>query len=296
LIVFESLNKYWDGSLKGGTSSGQFGHTAGAKSITITNNTIKKNDSYFTIVKSGTQYTITSASGDVIGNSGSSAGLKIGSYTCTITLNNDNTVNILASDGNTQVLYNTSANYIRFYKTSNVTSSSYGKPSLYKLENVNEGGETPEPDPTPDPEEPETPDTPTPGSETTVTMTSFTATSASMDANVSYTTAKGGGTSNPAINDGEIRLYQNSSGGGSITITVKDGYKLQSVTIGSSMKTKVAYTKGDGTTKSASSDLVANGQYTVDDIAENSITFHCMGGDKNSRLYVNYLSVTYQAN
>lgn len=144
LIVFESLNKCWDGSLKGGTSSGQFGHTAGAKSITIANNTIEKNDSYFTIVKSGTNYIITSASGDVIGNSGTSAGLKIGSYICTITLNNDNTVNILASDGNTQVLYNTYANYIRFYKTSNVTSSSYGKPSLYKLENVNEGGETPE--------------------------------------------------------------------------------------------------------------------------------------------------------
>ena len=127
-------------------------------------------------------------------------------------------------------------------------------------------------------------------------MTSFSATSASMDSNVSYSTAKGGGTSEPAINSGEIRLYQNSTGGGSITITVKDGYKLQSVTIGSSMKTKVAYTKGDGKTKSATSDLAADGKYTVDEIAENSITFHCMGSDKNSRLYVNYLSVTYQAN
>ena len=158
-------------------------------------------------------------------------------------------------------------------------------------------GETP--DPTPDPEEPENPDTPeTPetGEPTTITMTTFSATEASMDENVSYTTSKGGGTSAPAVNSGEIRLYQNSTGGGSITITVKDGYKLQSVTIGSSMKTKVAYTKGDGTTKSASSDLAANGQYTVDEIAENSITFHCMGSDKNSRLYVNYLSVTYQAN
>lgn len=155
------------------------------------------------------------------------------------------------------------------------------------------GGETPEPDPTPDPEQPGQGGS---GEPTIVTMTSFSATSASMDSNVSYSTAKGGGTSEPAINSGEIRLYQNSTGGGSITITVKDGYKLQSVTIGSSMKTKVAYTKGDGKTKSASSDLDADGKYTVDEIAENSITFHCMGSDKNSRLYVNYLSVTYQAN
>ena len=155
------------------------------------------------------------------------------------------------------------------------------------------GGETPEPDPTPDPEQPGQGGN---GEPTIVTMTSFSATSASMDSNVSYSTAKGGGTSEPAINSGEIRLYQNSTGGGSITITVKDGYKLQSVTIGSSMKTKVAYTKGDGKTKSATSDLAADGKYTVDEIAENSITFHCMGSDKNSRLYVNYLSVTYQAN
>ena len=137
---------------------------------------------------------------------------------------------------------------------------------------------------------------PAAGSSVTVEMSSFSKTADALDDVISYTTAKGGGTSAPAIIDGEIRLYQNSSGGGSITITVKDGYKLQSVTIGSSMKTKVAYTKGDGTTKSASSDLAANGKYTVDDIAENSITFHCMGSDKNSRLYVNYLSVTYQAN
>ena len=155
LIVFESLNKCWDGSLKGGTDSGQFGHTAGAKSITIANNTIEKNDSYFTIVKSGTNYTITSASGDCIGNSGTNAGLKIGSYTCIITLNNDNTVNILASDGNTQVLYSNSYNYIKFYKTSNAGTSSYGLPCLYRLVNGESGGETPAPG------EPETPVEPT---------------------------------------------------------------------------------------------------------------------------------------
>ena len=206
-----------------------------------------------------------------------------------ITISTDGTASLVAQGTYTRntMQYNQSSGLFACY-----SSASQKALAIYKqMPSSGEAGGT-----TPDPEEPETPDTPTPGSETTVTMTSFSATSASMDGNVSYSTAKGGGTSAPAVNDGEIRLYQNSSGGGSITITVKDGYKLQSVTIGSSMKTKVAYTKGDGTTKSASSDLVANGKYTVDDIAENSITFHCMGGDKNSRLYVNYLSVTYQAN
>lgn len=157
-------------------------------------------------------------------------------------------------------------------------------------------GETP--DPTPDPEEPENPDTPETGEPTTITMTTFSATEASMDDNVSYTTAKAGGTSNPAINGGEIRLYQNSAGtgGGTITITAAEGYKLSSVTIGSSMATSVAYTIGSDTNKSTKANLAANGKYTVNDINASSITFYCMGTSSSSRLYVNYLSATYEAN
>lgn len=132
---------------------------------------------------------------------------------------------------------------------------------------------------------------------TTVTLSTFTATSADMDSVISYTTAKGGGTSNPAINSNVIRLYQNSAGtgGGTITISCKDGYDITSVTIGSSMKTSVAYTLGSETTKSSSNSITAGGTYTYDDSKFDSITFYCMGTDKNSRLYVNYLSVTYEA-
>lgn len=143
LIVFETQNYCWDGSLEGGTSTGQFGHAAGHKSVTIKDNRIEYNDSYFTIAKSGTNYSITSASGSCVGNSGTSAGLKIGGYTCSISLNDDKTVNIISSDGNTQVLYNISASYIRFYKTSNAGSNSYGMPSLYKLIGDENDGETP---------------------------------------------------------------------------------------------------------------------------------------------------------
>ena len=130
----------------------------------------------------------------------------------------------------------------------------------------------------------------------TIEMSTFTKTSDNIDANISYTTAKGNGTSNPAINSGEIRLYQNSdgTGGGTITITAKEGFVLTSVTIGSSMGTSIAYTIGNNTTKSSTESLSANGKKEVV-VNDKSITFYCMGSDKNSRLYVNYLSVTYQA-
>ena len=149
LVVFESINACWDGSLLCGTSTGQLGHTAGSKSIAINDGKIEYNDSYFVIEKSGTAYTITSAYGDVIGMSTNNNGLQSGDYTNNITINNDNTVNIVSSDGYTQVAYNASAKYIRFYKTTTVSNNNYPKPCLYKLIDGNSDGEgsgTPEPE------------------------------------------------------------------------------------------------------------------------------------------------------
>lgn len=125
----------------------------------------------------------------------------------------------------------------------------------------------------------------------TVTMKSFSAISASMDSVISYACAKGGGTSNPAVNSNQIRLYQGNPGG-NITITAKAGHTITSVVIGSAMKTSVAY-QVDGGSRSSSASLSANGKYTINQEGQ-SITIHCMGSDKNSRLYVNYLSVTYK--
>lgn len=131
----------------------------------------------------------------------------------------------------------------------------------------------------------------------TITLSSFTATSASMDANISYLTAQGGGTAAPKIADNTIYLYQNSNGtgGGTITIKAAEGCTIQSVTIGSSMATKVAYTLDASTTKSTTTSVTANGRFTASDLSASSITFYCMGTNKGSRLYVNYLSVTYSS-
>lgn len=110
-----------------------------------------------------------------------------------------------------------------------------------------------------------------------------------------YSTAQGGGTAKPVAKNNVIQLYQNTNGKGGGTITIKsiDGVVIKSVTIGSSMKTSVAYTIDNSTTKSANSSLNKNGKYTVPNLTASSITFYCMGKDANSRLYVNYLSVTY---
>ena len=135
------------------------------------------------------------------------------------------------------------------------------------------------------------------GDPTTVTMSTFSAKSANMDGVISYTCAQGGGTSAPAINGGEIRLYQKNGGGagGYITISAKTGYKITSITIGSSMKTTLGYGVDSDSASVTSQSLAAGGKFTLDDINAEDVTFYCYGTDKNTRLYVNYLSVTYVA-
>lgn len=134
----------------------------------------------------------------------------------------------------------------------------------------------------------------------TATMTNFTSIASNNiggDTNVSYSCAKGGGTAAPISKDGEIRLYQNPEGNGGGTITIKsvNGCVLTSVTIGSSMKTSIAYTINNETTKSTTKSLAANDKSTVNlsDKSVTSITFYCMGTSSSTRLYVNYLSATY---
>ena len=140
-------------------------------------------------------------------------------------------------------------------------------------------------------------------SSVTTEQSSFSAASSNNiggDTNVSYECAKGGGTSNPNPINGEIRLYQNKDGGdgGQITINVADGYKITSLTIGSGMETTVRYlVNGEDGLRGIS--IAENGTYTVNStnhsgIDISSVTVICNGNNEDSRLYVNYLSVTYE--
>ena len=125
----------------------------------------------------------------------------------------------------------------------------------------------------------------------TTTMTNFTATSANMDSYISYAAAQGTATAPPAINNGEIRIYQN---GGTLTVTAKTGAKITSITIGSSMATSVTYKADTGSTSAAQS-ISANGTFTKSGLNASSVLFTCKGTTTSSRLYLNRLEVTYTA-
>ena len=123
----------------------------------------------------------------------------------------------------------------------------------------------------------------------TVEQTAFTAVEASMDDYISYAAEQGNASTAPAVYDNEIRIYQN---GGILNVNAKTGAKITSVTIGSSMTTSVTY-KVDAGSESSAQTIAASGKHTVSDINASSVQFICKGTDKNSRLYLNDLEVTY---
>lgn len=129
------------------------------------------------------------------------------------------------------------------------------------------------------------------GESTTATMSSFSNTSGNVDndANVSYEAAQGTAGTAPGIYSNVLRIYQN---GGTLTITGNNEKKLTSITIGSSMATSVSY-KIDGGTESSNQSIAANGKFTLSEIEASSVLFTCKGTTSSSRLYLNYLSVTY---
>ena len=126
-------------------------------------------------------------------------------------------------------------------------------------------------------------------------MTSFATVSAMMDDYISYSTAKGGGTANPAVISGQIRLYQNSqgTGGGAITLEAKNGATITEVTIGSAMATQIRWQVNESV-DSVSLDLDKGATTTLSGLSASTITCHCWGTTSSTRLYVNYLKVVYE--
>ena len=122
-----------------------------------------------------------------------------------------------------------------------------------------------------------------------VSMSSFSSVSADMNDYISYVAAKGTAATAPAVNSNEIRVYQN---GGTFTVSSKNGAKINSVTLGSSMATTVTYSV-DGGSASSNQGISAGGTVTVDGLDCSTVLFTCVGTTKNTRLYVNSLSVTY---
>lgn len=110
------------------------------------------------------------------------------------------------------------------------------------------------------------------------------------DVNISYIAEQGKAANEPIANSGVIRVYQN---GGLFTISANNGVTISQVILGSAMKTSVVYSIDGGTDSSAKS-ITAKGKLTISNLSATKIKFTCKGTDKNSRLYVNYISVTYE--
>lgn len=130
------------------------------------------------------------------------------------------------------------------------------------------------------------------GETVTVEQKSFSEISGNVndDVNISYIAEQGTAITAPAINHGVIRVYQN---GGLFTISANNKVTISQVVLGSAMKTSVVYSIDNGTNSSAES-ITANGKLTISNLSATKIKFTCKGTDKNSRLYVNYIFVTYE--
>lgn len=134
--------------------------------------------------------------------------------------------------------------------------------------------------------------------ESTCSQTSFSAISGNVggDSNISFKAEQGDGTAPPAINNNELRIYQN---GGLLTVTANNGKAIRSLTLRSSQATKIQF-KADAGDFSTNRDITANKEYTISnggtEVAgktSTSITIKNMGTSSGNRLNVNYLSVTY---
>lgn len=108
--------------------------------------------------------------------------------------------------------------------------------------------------------------------------------------NISYAAAKGGAGTVPAVNGGEIRVYQN---GGLFTVSSSKDTKITEIVLGSAMGTTVSYSI-DGGEASSNKSIAAYETLTVEDLDASSVVFTCKGTTSSTRLYVNYLKVSYK--
>ncbi len=110
------------------------------------------------------------------------------------------------------------------------------------------------------------------------------------DSHISFEAKQGDAGTAPIANsnnDGVIRVYQN---GGLFTLMAEAGYSITGFTIGSSMGTYISLSNEDYDNEYS---ISANGTFEKSGLSVSDITIQCDGNSKTTRLYVNYLEVTY---
>lgn len=128
-----------------------------------------------------------------------------------------------------------------------------------------------------------------------VVIDGFTDIKGKIDENVRYEAFKGDAANAPVIptNTSYIRLYQN---GGYITITGAKGVTISEVilTTGETYATTTIGTAIDDADAPTTGETVAkNSDYKVSDLNCNSISFYCLGTDKDHRIDVAAIKVKY---
>lgn len=119
-----------------------------------------------------------------------------------------------------------------------------------------------------------------------------------LDANIGFSSHKNGGTSNPVINNGQLRLYQNATKGGSIKIYAQNGVIITNLVVYAS------HNDGDGPAGYSVDNTTEVGTfpdgttvYTISNLsAVEFVEFYNKGTSATTRTYVDYFEVTYIAN
>ncbi|WCO01151.1 beta strand repeat-containing protein [Psychroserpens ponticola] len=111
------------------------------------------------------------------------------------------------------------------------------------------------------------------------------------DPNIGFGSFKNSGTSNPALNSGQLRLYQNATKGGSIIIYANSGVTITNIIVNASSLIGDAGYIVDG---GSQVNLSGGSTYTISGISSTSqVEFFQRESGSGNRIYVDTFDVTY---
>ena len=120
-------------------------------------------------------------------------------------------------------------------------------------------------------------------------------TSDALDSNISFVSIQNSGTSAPAIFSGKLRLYQNSTKGGSIKITANNGVTITQVVMNADGTGDGKGPRGYSVDNTTEAGTFAQGTTTntMNVAATNYVEYYSKGTSSTTRTYVNSFTVTY---
>ena len=127
----------------------------------------------------------------------------------------------------------------------------------------------------------------------TATISSFSETSGEINTDISYEAFKGNAGTAPAINNKNLRLYQN---GGYVKVTAPVGIKIASVKITTSdtyASTTIGYCVDDEDAPTTGVTVAKSSDYTISDLNNQSVSIYCLGTDSKTRLEIAAIEVKY---